>query len=163
MLFSLNNKITNERNEPLGIRIKSERPPRYNIDSDMKQKVKSVLGKHYISETNALDLSKFYSDPGNLFVITGLRINSMAGGNVCLFLDLAPAYFVPLFRGEIMEVVMDIVYTVAPNISALRLDSNKIERFNGLKVLKKFKNLKILHLADNHVCSFAIFFPHVGN
>lgn len=38
--------------------------PQYDINDKYKERLKQVVSKRYIQETNALDLSKFHQDPG---------------------------------------------------------------------------------------------------
>lgn len=38
--------------------------PICEIDDKLKERLKQAMVKRYVQETNALDLSKFYHDPG---------------------------------------------------------------------------------------------------
>ena len=49
------------------IRVRSSSTP-VEITDELKERLKLVMGKRYVQETNALDLSKFHQDPGNLYV-----------------------------------------------------------------------------------------------
>ena len=45
------------------VRVRPGVPP-VDIDDSLKERLKQAMGKRYVQETNALNLSKFYHDPG---------------------------------------------------------------------------------------------------
>ena len=45
------------------VKVKPGTPP-LEITEALKERLKLAMGKRYVQETNALDLSKFYLDPG---------------------------------------------------------------------------------------------------
>lgn len=46
------------------IKVTNGKPPSVPIDDSLKTKIKLVMAKRYLADKKALDLSKFYSDPG---------------------------------------------------------------------------------------------------
>ena len=63
-LEDCNKRFTCEDGYKLTVIVKSE-TPNTDMNDQLKQRIKLVLGKRYRPETNALDLSSFYQDPGN--------------------------------------------------------------------------------------------------
>jgi len=106
--------------------------PVYDIDDKLKERLKQAMGKRYVQDTNALNLSKFHRDP-----------------------DLCSDYFCALFHPIMLITVLDIVAEHIPNLEALNLEGNKLQNIERLSILtKKFSKLKILFIGDNKVCLF---------
>lgn len=102
--------------------------PQVQIDETLKQKMKLAMVKRFNGTTNALDLTKFHSDP-----------------------DLADV-FCALFRPTVMLAAFDIIAENIPNLEALNLNDNKIQLLDHFRNLSsKLPNLKILHLGKNRV------------
>ena len=58
-----------------------------------------------------------------------------------------------------METVIDIISENIPQIEAIELSDNKLERLDGFKRLsEKAPNVKILFLSDNKVRSYCVYF-----
>ncbi|KAL7302375.1 hypothetical protein TKK_0005034 [Trichogramma kaykai] len=119
-----------ERNgHKMQVRVKTGVEPPVRLSDEIKEKIKLVLSKRFITSTMALDLSKFHLDS-----------------------DLVQDHFCPLNRPSMLDHVMSIVAECTPDLQALNLDSNKLntptQKGFG-SILKKFKNLKILYLGDN--------------
>ncbi|XP_011151183.1 nuclear RNA export factor 1 isoform X2 [Harpegnathos saltator] len=127
-LVNCDRKITMTDGFKLNIRIKPGFP-QCEIDNKLKERLKQAMGKRYIAETNALDLSKFHQDS-----------------------DLVTDYFCALFRPAMLMAVLDIVAEHIPTLEALNLEGNKMYIIQGLSVLsKKFPKLKILYIGDNKI------------
>lgn len=62
-LANCDRKITMTDGFKLQIRVKPGFP-QFEIDDKLKERLKQAMGKRYIAETNALDLSKFHQDAG---------------------------------------------------------------------------------------------------
>lgn len=111
------------------INVKLEYPPECQINDTFKEKIKRVIDKRYIQQTNSLNLSKFYYDS-----------------------DLFTHYFCPLSRPGMMKTVLDIVHEYLPTLEALNLDDNKLDRIDKLNVLhRQFPKLRILHIRNNKI------------
>ncbi|XP_011502457.1 PREDICTED: nuclear RNA export factor 1 [Ceratosolen solmsi marchali] len=121
-------RITTSDGFKMQIRVRPGVPP-IQISDALKERLKQAMGKRYVQETNALDLSKFYHDP-----------------------ELAGDYWCPLARPNMLMAVLDIVQEHIPNLEALNLDSNKMCHLDKLSSLaNKFEKLKILHIGDNKI------------
>ncbi|XP_014611222.1 PREDICTED: nuclear RNA export factor 1-like [Polistes canadensis] len=119
------------------IDVNSGCPPQCDINDDLKERLKKAIGKRYVQKTNALDLSKFYSDS-----------------------DLITDYFCPLSRPAIIEIVLDIVHEYLPTLEALNLDDNMLNTTYKLWDLHtQLPKLKILHLGDNKIVHINQLFP----
>ncbi|XP_032683764.1 nuclear RNA export factor 1-like [Odontomachus brunneus] len=127
-LANCDRKITMTDGFKLQIRVKPGFP-QFEIDDKLKERLKQAMGKRYIAETNALDLSKFHQD-----------------------VDLVADYFCALFRPVMLMAVLDIVGEHIPTLEALNLEGNKLHIIQGLGILnKKFPKLKILYIGDNKI------------
>lgn len=127
MLASASRKIDLPDGFKLNIHVKNGSPS-VVIDEKLREIMKLAMVKRYNATTNALDLTKFYSDPD-------LKEN-----------------FCSLARAPILHAVIDIISTNIPNLEALNLDNNKLTSLDMFKCLgTKLPNLKILHLANNKV------------
>ncbi|CAL1680069.1 unnamed protein product [Lasius platythorax] len=127
-LLNCNRKITMIDGFILHVSIR-EGFPQYVIDNKYKERLKQVIFKRYVKETNALDLSKFHLDP-----------------------DLVDDYFCALSRYPILMTVLDIMGEHIPTLEALNLESNKLQNIDKLSILnKKFSKLKILYIGDNKI------------
>lgn len=104
--------------------------PTTQVDDSLKEKMKLAMVKRYTATTKALDLTKFHAD------------------------DDLRDIFCPLFRHQIMLAAVDVIAENIPDLEALKLDDNKIQTLDHLKCMPvKLPYLKILHLANNRVCS----------
>ncbi|KAL6434115.1 hypothetical protein ACFW04_005925 [Cataglyphis niger] len=127
-LLNCDRKITMVDGFRLQVRVKPGFP-QYDINDKYKERLKQVVSKRYIQETNALDLSKFHQDP-----------------------DLIDDYCCALFRPSILMTVLNIVGEHMPNLEILNLENNKLHNIDKLSELnKKFTKLKILHIGDNKI------------
>lgn len=127
-LLNCDRKITMVDGFKLQVRVKPGFP-QYEINDKYKERLKQVISKRYVQETNALDLSKFHQDP-----------------------DLVDDYCCALFRPSILMAVLDIVGEHIPTLEVLNLESNKLLNINKLSELnKKFSKLKILYIGDNKI------------
>ncbi|XP_076659029.1 nuclear RNA export factor 1 [Halictus rubicundus] len=128
-LSNCHQKITTTDGFKLQVKIFQILLPYCEIDNKLKDRLKQVMSKRYVSETNALDLSKFHRDP-----------------------DLADHYFCSLSRPILLKTVIDIASEHIPNLEALNLDGTRLHTLEKLNVLsKKFSKLKILYIGDNWV------------
>ncbi|XP_076279140.1 nuclear RNA export factor 1 [Lasioglossum baleicum] len=128
-LSNCHQKITTTDGFKLQVKIFQLLLPYCEIDSKLKDRLKQVMSKRYVNETNALDLSKFHRDP-----------------------DLADDYFCSLSRPILLKTVLDIASEHIPNLEALNLDGTRLHMLERLNVLsKKFSKLKILYIGDNWV------------
>lgn len=102
------------------------------VDSNVKEKMKLVMAGRYIAENKALNLSGFCKDPG------------FGNGIYC-----------PLSSPAHLAAAMQIISENIVDILALNLNSNGIYTFNEntCNEFKKLKNLRILHLGENHLKS----------
>lgn len=127
-LQSCDYKITMSDGFKLQVKVKPGFPI-YDIDDKLKERLKQAMGKRYVQDTNALNLSKFHRDP-----------------------DLCSDYFCALFHPIMLMTVLDIVAEHIPNLEALNLEGNKLQNIERLNVLtKKFSKLKILFIGDNKI------------
>ncbi|KYQ54883.1 Nuclear RNA export factor 1 [Trachymyrmex zeteki] len=127
-LQSCDYKITMSDGFKLQVKVKPGFPV-YDIDDKLKERLKQAMGKRYVQDTNALNLSKFHLDP-----------------------DLCSDYFCALFHPVMMMTVLDIVAEYIPNLEALNLEGNKLQNIERLNLLtKKFSKLKILFIGDNKI------------
>lgn len=102
--------------------------PHININADLKEKIKVVMGKRYNAAAKALNLQRFHSDP-----------------------DLKDT-FCALAKPPILVAVMDIIAKNIPEIQALDISHNHIQMFAFLKsTIQELKNLKILYMGNNKV------------
>lgn len=62
-LVALNKRLTTPDQKLLGIRYRPEYPKQF-FGNGLKEKITQVLGKRYVSQANALDLTRFHNDPG---------------------------------------------------------------------------------------------------
>lgn len=62
-LLKCDRKITMTDGFKLQVKVKPGFP-QCEIDDKLKERLKQVMSKRYVQETNALDLSKFHRDPG---------------------------------------------------------------------------------------------------
>ncbi|CAK9805827.1 Nuclear RNA export factor 1 [Anthophora quadrimaculata] len=128
-LLNCDRKITTTDGYKLQVRVSNPLFPQCDIDDKLKEKLKQAMAKRYVQETNALDLSRFHTDP-----------------------DLTPDYFCALFRPIMLSTVLDLVSEHIPDLEALNLDGNKLQLLEKLNVLnKKFAKLKILYIGDNKI------------
>lgn len=67
------------------IKVKADTPPDIPINDNIKEKIKLLMAKRYVPETKALDLSKFSSDPGNIYFVSLTKLpfvySTLAEGN----------------------------------------------------------------------------------
>lgn len=104
--------------------------PTITVTPEIKEKIKVVMGKRYNAAVKALDLSRFHLDP-----------------------ELRDT-FCALAKPQILLAVMEIIAKNIPELEALDISHNHLQIFAFLKNMKQdFKNLKILHMGNNKVCS----------
>ncbi|XP_033341317.2 nuclear RNA export factor 1 [Megalopta genalis] len=128
-LSNCHQKITTTDGFKLQVKVFHLLLPYCEIDTKLKDKLKQVMSKRYVTETNALDLSKFHRDP-----------------------DLVDDYFCSLSRTILLKTVLDIASEHIPNLEALNLDATRLHTLEKLNVLnRKFSKLKILYVGDNWV------------
>lgn len=65
-LLDCNNRITTSDGFKMRVQVRPGPPP-VEINEALKERLKQAMGKRYVQERNALDLSKFYHDPGNQY------------------------------------------------------------------------------------------------
>lgn len=122
-----------------------------DISNELKEKIVQIVAMRYNQETNSLNLSEFYHDPGkHIFSLSfPLSLN-----NYVIFLFIVTAlvdnHFCALFQSILLTTVLDTAVQLVPNIQVLNLTGNKFTFIDRLSTLKaRFKNLKVLLLGDN--------------
>lgn len=102
--------------------------PQYQVNAQLKERMKLAMVKRYNPATRALNLEKFHTDP-----------------------DLSDI-FCALFRPQIMLAAFDVIKDNIPDLEALNLNDNKLLILDHFRTLaQKVPNLKILHMANNKV------------
>lgn len=102
--------------------------PQFQVNAQLKERMKLAMVKRYNPVTKALNLEKFHTDP-----------------------DLSDI-FCALFRPQIMLAAFDVIKDNIPDLEALNLNDNKLHMVDHFKVLaQKMPNLKILYLANNKI------------
>jgi hypothetical protein len=93
----------------------------------VKEKISTVMAKHYEANSKALDLSWLHTAP-----------------------DLVDNCAVPLFSPSIMTMVLDITMENFPDLRALDLSNNNLSALDSLILLAlRFPKLRILHTGRN--------------
>lgn len=102
--------------------------PQYQVNAQLKERMKLAMVKRYNPATRALNLEKFHTDP-----------------------DLSDI-FCALFRPQIMLAAFDVIKDNIPDLEALNLNDNKLLILDHFRTLaQKVPNLKILHMANNKI------------
>uniref|UniRef100_A0A023EVP0 Putative mrna export factor tap/mex67 n=1 Tax=Aedes albopictus TaxID=7160 RepID=A0A023EVP0_AEDAL len=105
--------------------------PQFQVNEQLKERMKLAMVKRYNPVTKALNLEKFHTDP-----------------------DLSDI-FCALFRPQIMLAAFDVIKDNIPDLEALNLNDNKLHLLDHFRHLaQKVPNLKILYMANNKI-------PHV--
>jgi hypothetical protein len=90
----------------------------------VKEKISTVMAKHYEADSKALDLSRLHTSP-----------------------DLMENCPVPLFSPSIMTMVLDMTMENVPDLRALDLSNNNLSAPDSLILLAlRFPKLRILHI-----------------
>jgi hypothetical protein len=93
----------------------------------VKEKIRTVMAKHYRANSKALDLSRLHTAP-----------------------YLVENCAVPLFLPSIMTIVLDITMENVPYLRVLDLSNNNLSALDSLIVLAlRFPKLRILHIGRN--------------
>lgn len=102
--------------------------PQFQVNEQLKERMKLAMVKRYNPVTKALNLEKFHTDP-----------------------DLSDI-FCALFRPQIMLAAFDVIKDNIPDLEALNLNDNKLHLLDHFRHLaQKVPNLKILYMANNKV------------
>ncbi|XP_065082338.1 nuclear RNA export factor 1 isoform X1 [Ochlerotatus camptorhynchus] len=102
--------------------------PQFQVNEQLKERMKLAMQKRYNPATRALNLEKFHTDP-----------------------DLSDI-FCALFRPQIMLAAFDVIKDNIPNLEALNLNDNKLHMLDHFKQLaQKVPKLKILYMANNKI------------
>jgi len=114
----------------LTINVDRSTPPNMQITEEIVDKIKLVMSKRYNTESKALNLRTFHSDP------------DFAG----------ESFYAPLWRSNIMLKVLEIIGENIPETTAIDLSDNKLLNLDHMHQLPtKAPNLNILHLAKNRL------------
>lgn len=109
--------------------------PPIRLDATIRDRMKRAMEKRYNAALKALDLTQFHLDADLTDIYCGLS------------------------RTPIFSAAADIITENIADIEALKLDGNKI---NSLEMFRNFLNklphLKILHIGNNKVNYFSVFF-----
>ncbi|ETN60147.1 hypothetical protein AND_008236 [Anopheles darlingi] len=102
--------------------------PVFQVNDQLKERMKQAMVKRYNPATKALNLEKFHADP-----------------------DLSDI-FCALFRPQIILVAIDIIAEHIPELEALNLNDNKLYMLDHLRTMAtKIPNIKILYMAKNRI------------
>lgn len=102
--------------------------PQFQVNEQLKERMKLAMVKRYNPATRALNLEKFHTDP-----------------------DLSDI-FCALFRPQIMLAAFDVIKENIPDLEALNLNDNKLHMLDHFKQLAvKVPSLKILYMANNKI------------
>ncbi|XP_055638003.1 nuclear RNA export factor 1 [Toxorhynchites rutilus septentrionalis] len=102
--------------------------PQFQVNEQLKERMKLAMVKRYNPTTKALNLEKFHNDPD---------LNDI---------------FCALFRPQIMLAAFDVIKDNIPDLEALNVNNNKLHMLDHFKELAvKVPNLKILHMANNKI------------
>ncbi|XP_072766828.1 nuclear RNA export factor 1-like isoform X3 [Anoplolepis gracilipes] len=126
-LLNCDRKITMVDGFKLRVRLKLEFP-KLKINNKCMERLKQVMFKRYVQETNALDLSKFHQDS-----------------------DLIGDYCCPLVHTSVLINLLGIMRQHIPTLEALNLESNNLCNIDILNKLTIFSKLKILHIGNNKI------------
>lgn len=129
-LKELDKKIELPDGATLTINVDRSTPPNMQITEEIVDKIKLVMSKRYNTESKALNLRTFHSDP------------EFAG----------ESFYAPLWRSNIMLKVLEIIGENIPETTAIDLSDNKLLNLDHMHQLpSKAPGLNILHLAKNRL------------
>ncbi|XP_058824868.1 nuclear RNA export factor 1 [Topomyia yanbarensis] len=102
--------------------------PLFQVNEQLKERMKLAMVKRYNPATKALNLEKFHADP-----------------------DLGDI-FCALFRPQIMLAALEVIKENIPDLEALNLNDNKLHMLDHFKqIAVKIPTLKILYMANNKI------------
>ncbi|XP_053696650.1 nuclear RNA export factor 1 isoform X2 [Sabethes cyaneus] len=102
--------------------------PQFQINEQLKERMKLAMVKRYNPATKALNLEKFHADP-----------------------DLSDI-FCALFRPQLLLAALDVIKENIPDLEALNLNNNKLHMLDHFKQMAtKIPTLKILYMANNKI------------